>query len=350
MNTESPRDLAGYIALVSSIITGLFFIFSSVFTGSIVQWLPTIITIFCTAIATFFVSRYLIEKFIHKKIKLIYKTIHRSKQHKGNDTKVPSKDMLNTVKKDVEEWAEKNEKALEQLHLKEEFSREFIGNVSHELKTPIFNIQGYVLTLLEGGLEDENINRKYLERAEKSIDRMIHLVEDLDTITQIESKQLNLNSQTENLLEIANDVLESLEGLANEKGIELKYNKPYDQPIYVVCDKKRITQVLSNLVVNSIKYGKNNGVTELRFFDMNDTILIEISDNGLGIEKTHLPRLFERFYRVEESRSRDKGGTGLGLAIVKHIVDAHQQTINVRSTVKIGSTFSFTLAKAKNNQ
>ncbi|MBL4652200.1 MAG: sensor histidine kinase [Flavobacteriales bacterium] len=345
MNTESPRDLAGYIALVCSIITGLFFIVSSIVTDFPCQWLPIAITVFCTAIVTFFVSKFLIEKFIYKKIKLIYKTIHHSKQQKGAKTVVPSKDMLNTVKKDVEEWAEENEKALEQLQLKEEFSREFIGNVSHELKTPIFNIQGYVLTLLEGGLEDENINRKYLQRAEKSIDRMIHLVEDLDTITQIESKQLNLNAQRENLLEIANDVIESLESLAVEKGIKIKYNTLYDQPIYVMCDKKRITQVLTNLVVNSIKYGKEKGVTELRFFDMNDNILIEISDNGLGIKESHLPRLFERFYRVEESRSRDKGGTGLGLAIVKHIVDAHQQTINVRSTIGIGSTFSFTLAK-----
>jgi len=253
--------------------------------------------------------------------------------------------MLNTVKKDVEQWAEENEKELEQLQLKEAFSREFIGNVSHELKTPIFNIQGYVLTLLEGGLEDDNINRKYLQRAEKSIDRMIHLVDDLDTITQIESKQLNLNSQKENLIEMAQDVLESLENAANEKGIELTYNKSYDQPIHVVCDKKRIIQVLTNLIVNSIKYGKDNGVTEIRFFDMDNNILVEISDNGLGIDSVHLPRLFERFYRVEESRSRDKGGTGLGLAIVKHIIDAHQQTINVRSTLNIGSTFSFTLAK-----
>lgn len=346
MNTESPRDLAGYIALVSSVITGLFFIISNVTIGSQINWATTCLTVILTAIGSFFISKILIEKFIHNKIKLIYKTIHRTKQVKGSETVIPSKDILNRVKRDVEQWAEINNKTLEEFQLREDFSREFIGNVSHELKTPIFNIQGYVLTLLEGGLEDKSINRKYLERAEKSIDRMITLVEDLDTITQIESKQLHLNSQKENIVQIVKDVCELMENRAAKRGIKLRFNMDYDSPIYVNCDKKRISQVLTNLIVNSIKYGKEDGRTEIRFYDMDTTVLVEISDDGLGINADHLPRLFERFYRVEESRARDKGGTGLGLAIVKHIMDAHQQTINVRSTVDVGSTFSFTLAKS----
>jgi two-component system, OmpR family, phosphate regulon sensor histidine kinase PhoR len=345
MNTESPRDLAAYIALVSCLFAGLFFGVSNFVTDTPINWTTLFLTVLFTGIASFFVSKILIEKFIHDKIKLIYKTIHRSKQQKGSDTEIPSKNMLNAVKKDVEKWAEENEKTVEKLQLKEEFSREFIGNVSHELKTPIFNIQGYVLTLLEGGLEDENINRKYLERAEKSIDRMINLVEDLDTITQIEIKQLSLNYQKENIVQIAKDVFELMEDNAATRDVTLRFNKDYDAPVYVNCDRKRITQVLTNLIVNSIKYGNEGGRTEVRFYDMDTTVLVEVSDNGLGIAPDHLPRLFERFFRVEESRSRDKGGTGLGLAIVKHIIDAHQQTINVRSTINLGSTFSFTLER-----
>ena len=345
MNTESPRDLAGYIALVSSIIVGLFSVVSNWVTEAPINWITLLLTVIFAAVSSFFISKYLIEKFIHNKIKLIYKTIHRTKQVKGSETVIPSKDMLNSVKRDVEQWAEINNKTLEEFQLREDFSREFIGNVSHELKTPIFNIQGYVLTLLEGGLEDKSINRKYLERAEKSIDRMITLVEDLDTITQIESKQLHLNSQKENIVQIVKDVYELMENRAAKRGIKLRFNMDYDSPIYVNCDKKRISQVLTNLIVNSIKYGKEDGRTEIRFYDMDTTVLVEISDDGLGIKPAHLPRLFERFYRVEESRSRDKGGTGLGLAIVKHIIDAHKQTINVRSTINLGSTFSFTLER-----
>lgn len=345
MNSESPRDLAFYIAFASAAIIGAISIVSRIILSVNFNWLAIGSTVFFSGVAIFFISKILIEKFIYNKIKLIYKTIQKTKRKKNDPIIDPSEDMLNKVKSDVESWAEETKIELEQLQIKEAFSREFSGNVAHELKTPIFNIQGYILTLLEGGLEDENINRKYLERAEKSVERMINLVEDLDTITRIEAKQLNLKIAKENIVEIATDIIEIMEDNAETKGIKIRFNKQYDTPILVKCDKKRIMQVFTNLISNAIKYGKEGGSIEVRFYDMDENILVEIADDGLGIDTIHLPRLFERFYRVEESRARDTGGTGLGLAIVKHLIEAHKQTINVRSTKDVGSTFSFTLAK-----
>ncbi|MDA9563374.1 ATP-binding protein [Flavobacteriales bacterium] len=345
MNTDSPRELAAYIAFITAAALGFGLLVTNYIFSLTTNWFSIVIVDFLTALVVYFASKYSIEQFIFERIKLIYKTINRTKQQQGQQPEI-TPDMLNTVEKDVQQWMEDNNSAINQLELKEAFSREYTGNVAHELKTPIFNIQGYILTLLEGGLEDESINRKYLQRAEKSVERMINLIDDLDTITRIEAKQLHLKISKENIVDIAEDVIESLEDSAKKSDIKLKFDRTYDALIHVSCDKKRIIQVLTNLVVNSIKYGKDNGTTEIRFYNMDDTILVEVSDDGLGIEEQFLPRLFERFYRIEESRARDTGGTGLGLAIVKHIIDAHQQTINVRSTIGVGSTFSFTLAKA----
>ncbi len=228
----------------------------------------------------------------------------------------------------------------------EKFRREFLGNVSHELKTPIFNIQGYVLTLLEGALEDEQINKKYLQRTQKSVERMISIVEDLESISTLEHNEKNLKIENFDIVDLCKSVQDSLEDKANKSTISLAFDKEYSS-IFVEADKMKINQVLTNLIDNSIKYGKENGSTKIRFYDMDDAILVEVSDDGIGIDEIHLPRLSERFFRVEESRSREKGGTGLGLSIVKHIIESHQQTLNIRSTVGIGSTFSFTLKKAK---
>ena len=228
----------------------------------------------------------------------------------------------------------------------EKFRREFLGNVSHELKTPIFNIQGYVLTLLEGALEDEQINKKYLQRTQKSVERMISIVEDLESISTLEHNEKNLKIENFDIVDLCKSVQDSLEDKANKSTISLAFDKEYSS-IFVEADKMKINQVLTNLIDNSIKYGKENGLTKIRFYDMDDAILVEVSDDGIGIDEINLPRLSERFFRVEESRSREKGGTGLGLSIVKHIIESHQQTLNIRSTVGIGSTFSFTLKKAK---
>jgi two-component system, OmpR family, phosphate regulon sensor histidine kinase PhoR len=242
-------------------------------------------------------------------------------------------------------WADDRKNEIERLKKLEVYRKEFLGNVSHELKTPIFNIQGYVLTLLDGGLEDPAINRDYLMRAERSIDRMITIIDDLESISQLETGELQIEQERFDIVALAKDVCEGQEMKATGKGIILTL--PGDpKPLFVFADRFRIRQVLTNLVVNSIKYGKEYGETKIRFYDIGSTISIEVADNGLGIGKEHLPRLFERFYRVDKSRSREMGGTGLGLAIVKHILEGHNQSINVMSTEGVGTVFSFTLKKA----
>ena len=229
----------------------------------------------------------------------------------------------------------------------ENFRREFIGNVSHELKTPIFNIQGYVQTLIDGGIEDENVNMKYLKRANLSVDRMINIVEDLEVISRLETDKEELDFENFNITDVINEAIDQLEMKANSMNISLELSNESNSEI-VNADRNKIQQVFMNLISNSIKYGKEGGTTIVRLFDMEEKILIEVADNGIGIAEDALNRLFERFYRVDKNRSRKIGGTGLGLAIVKHIIEGHQQTINVRSTVDIGSTFSFILEKSKN--
>ena len=282
-----------------------------------------------------------VKLYIHSKISVIYKNIYT---HKGV-TRFEDVD-IDSVEKEVEDWAIQKENEILQMKASETYRREFIGNVSHELKTPIFNIQGYILTLLDGGLFDEEVNMKYLKRTSKSVDRMINIVDDLEVITRLETEETQLEIGEFNIVELAKDVLDQLELKANESKIELSIQKEILGE-FVLGDIDKIQQVFANLVSNSIKYGKEGGRTEVRFFDMNENILIEIADDGIGISEMDLPRLFERFYRVDKNRSRKIGGTGLGLAIVKHIIEAHNQTINVRSTFDVGSTFSFILEKAK---
>lgn len=296
----------------------------------------------------FIVNLFLFRSYIHNRVKIIYRNIFSQKLDGGIDNKIKalsmSEDVVDSVGEEVKEWATSKTKEIQILKELEQYRKDFIGNVSHELKTPIFNIQGYILTLLEGGLEDENINRKFLERALKSVDRMTTLVEDLDLITRLESQQLELKNDRFQLSSLVLDIFNSLEILASNANVKL-ISKVADN-IYVKGDQSRIRQVIVNLVVNSIKYSnESDALTEVRAHDMDEKYLIEVSDNGIGIAKEHLPRLFERFYRTDKSRSRDEGGSGLGLAIVKHIIEAHQQTLNVRSTEQVGSTFSFTLEK-----
>lgn len=310
--------------------------------------MPTVVVIF-TFILSFFLFQYTVERFIYRKIKLIYKNIHQLKLKKGQKPKSVdlNTDIISEVNKDVEAWAKDQKEEIEYLKNLENYRREFLGNVSHELKTPIFNIQGYIMTLLEGALEDEKVNRVYLERAEKSVERMVSIVEDLEIITQFESGQLILHKEKFDIVELARDTMTGIQYSAEKNNVKLVFKDVYEKPIPVKADREAIQKVLSNLFVNSIKYSKPIGETKVSFYDMDENILIEVSDNGIGIAQEHIPRLFERFYRVDRSRSRDIGGTGLGLSIVKHIIEAHNQTINVRSTVGIGTTFGFTLSKAK---
>lgn len=298
-------------------------------------------------VLVYLVIYYLLEKLITQKIRLLYRTIHNYKINRGDFPVKMNEDVLGKTEKEVLAWADNSREEIEKLRLQEEFRREFLGNLSHELKTPIFSIQGYILTLLEGGLEDENINRAFLERASKGVDRVTGIIEDLDLITRIESERLKLNTVPVNILSLAREIVESLEIKAQKRNVKLSldWKRIGSQEINVLCDRDKIGQVLSNIINNSINYGVENGHTEVRFFDLEDNVLIEVSDDGVGIKEEYLPRLFERFYRVDKSRARNEGGTGLGLAIVKHLVEAHGQTIDVRSTEGQGSTFSFTLKK-----
>jgi len=285
-------------------------------------------------------SYFLIRKYIQKRIEILYRTIQNQKLDITNSFD------LETSEQDVKKWLSERSAEIEHLKDTEQFRRDFLGNVSHELKTPIFNIQGYVLTLLEGALEDKEINRKYLLRTEKSVERMISIVEDLESISHLETNVEKIKFEQFDIVATCSAVLDALEDKAKQNAISIIFDKEY-APILVQADEQKISQVLTNLLVNSIKYGNQNGITKVHFFDMNDVMLVEVSDDGIGIEEPHLARLCERFYRVDDSRSREKGGTGLGLSIVKHIIESHQQTLNIRSTVGVGSTFSFTLKKAE---
>jgi two-component system phosphate regulon sensor histidine kinase PhoR len=312
-----------------------------------IDWRLTIATVLIIGLTSFIWIYWSIEKFIYQKIKIIYKTIHRFKSGKDNKKDLSMKDdMLAEVNKDVMDWAENRIQEIRELREKDSFRKEFIGNLSHELKTPIFSIQGYILTLLEGALEDPENNRKFLMKAAKSVDRITMLLQDLDSITKIESGNLKLNKEKFDIVELTREVFESLEHKAKKNNVELIIANPGQIQTFVDADRSKIAQVLTNLIVNSINYGKDGGRTKVRFYDMDENVLIEVADNGLGMSEEHLPRVFERFYRVDKSRSRHVGGSGLGLSIVKHIIDSHGQTINVRSTENVGSTFSFTLKKA----
>ena len=286
------------------------------------------------------VTYFLLNKFFYDRIKVIYKSIYKFK----GTSKITEID-IDHVEKEAKEWADAKEEELDQMKKDDNYRREFIGNVSHELKTPIFNIQGYLQTLIDGGLNDENINLKYLKRANKSVDRMINIIDDLEVISKLETEQDELDFQKFNIVELVHEIFDLMEMKASEMNINLKL-KNESQGVTVVADRNKIQQVLMNLVSNSIKYGKDGGDVIIRFFDMHNNMLIEVSDNGIGIAQESLDRLFERFYRVDKNRSREIGGTGLGLAIVKHILEGHNQTINVRSTKGKGSTFSFILPKA----
>lgn len=345
---NTPRKIALFTAsTVSVIMAVLIFLLLLLTNGQFNYWLLLVGPIIGFA-ASYFLLRYAVERFIHDKIKIIYKTIHSNKTSVSTRQLDFTEDVLDTVNREVVLWAEDSSKEIDDLKHKEEYRREFLGNVAHELKTPIFNIQGYVHTLLDGGLEDEEVNRKFLNRADKSVERMISIVKDLEAITKMESGVLDLDLEKLNIVELAEGVLDQLESKAEKNQVSIKFDQDYDQQIMVLADRDMIGQVYTNLIDNSIKYSGEGSKITLRFFDMDQHILCELADNGRGIAQEHIPRLFERFYRVDKARTSNKGGTGLGLAIVKHILEAHEQAINVRSSTeeRSGTTFSFTLKKA----
>ena len=256
---------------------------------------------------------------------------------------------MDDISTELDSWAEDNDREIARLKEAEKFRKQYLGNVAHELKTPIFNIQGYISTLLDGGLEDEVINRKYLERAEKSVERMINILGDLDTISRLDSDMNQMHPESFDMVALCKDIAEQAEMEAAKRNITLQVKGADNLPssCWVSADKFYIGQVLENLIVNSIRYGKEGGLTKITCRDMLDKVLVEVEDDGIGIAKGDLPRVFERFYRTDKGRSREQGGTGLGLAIVKHIIENHGEKVSVRSELGVGSTFTFTLKKVK---
>lgn len=287
-----------------------------------------------------------IDRFLSKSLLPIYKTIFgMTSKDKAPLSLDLMQNPLDEAEKSVTDWADQRIQEIRDLQAKDDFRKEFIGNLAHELKTPLFNIQGYVSSLMEGAMDDERVREKFLEKANRNIDRMTRIVEDLDTISHLEFDRLELELNPMDIVKCSREVIESFENKAESRQVMLVMKE--QDPISVIGDEFRISQVLINLVNNAIKYGRIGGTVILSFVDFNDRILIEVTDDGPGIGPAELPRIFERFYRIDKSRSRDQGGSGLGLAIVKHIIEAHGQSINAKSEVGKGSTFSFTLQKAK---
>ncbi|WP_281671261.1 sensor histidine kinase [Rikenella microfusus] len=299
------------------------------------------------AVVVYFAAAHVMRRYVIFRIKPMYQIL-RSRDSKSGEIaeEYRGRDVVTEVEGELQAWAERNTLEIARLRENEQYRKEFVGNVSHELKTPLCSIQGYILTLLDGGLEDPDINRKYLEQTEKNIERLIHIVRDLEDISRLEAGTLELRRERFDLLALVDEIMQSLEMQAAERGIVLVSDAgPLDR-LMVDADRARVGQVLINLLSNSIKYGKEGGRTRVRYVDMFEKVMVEVQDNGIGLTAEQLPRIFERFYRVDKSRSRAAGGTGLGLAIVKHILEAHKETITVRSTPDVGTTFSFTLAKA----
>ncbi len=297
---------------------------------------------------TYQVFIYFLRRYIYRKVKLIYKTIRTEKlSSEEKSRKVDMRrNIIEEAEMEVAAWAEQQRTELDKYKSWADYRRDFLGDISHELKTPIFNIQGYLDSLLDGGLEDPQVNRHFLARAAKNVERLQTIVLDLETISRLESGQLLIEQRVFDIRELAKEVFEDMEMKARDKNISLEFKDKTAPNIKVRADRDKIRQVLVNLVQNSIKYGISNGRTRIGLYDMEQMVLVEVSDNGIGIPRDHLAHVFDRFYRVDKSRSREQGGSGLGLSIVKHIIEAHQQTINVRSSPNKGATFGFTLEKA----
>jgi len=347
MKNKTTKLLAFYTSLFLAIFTVVLFLSINIFYNSPINKNLIIFFPIVLFVITYLLVFTIIEKFIYRRIEVIYQSIYDLKYPRNKKIiKRPFKsDMLHEVEQEVKQWAVNNSLEIEQLKKMEVYRREFLGNVSHELKTPIFNIQGYIETLIDGGIKDKKVNKKFLNKAAKNIERLSTIIKDLEMITLIENDKLNLRNEVFNICNLIIDIIDSLEMLAKGSNIKLELIKGHKIDFSVIADKERISQVLINLITNSIKYGKEQGRITVDCHDMGDKIQIEISDDGIGIEQKHLPRLFERFYRVDTDRSRKHGGSGLGLAIVKHIIEAHNQTISVKSEVGKGSTFTFTLRK-----
>ena len=311
-----------------------------------ISFVNILLIVISTFMFSFFALQYRAEKFIYQRVKKIYDDV--SLLETSSFRSQPITTDMSTLIHEVEKFAKDRKLEIETLKIREEYRREFLGNVSHELKTPLFTVQGYLLTLLDGAMNDKTIKEKYLKRAEKGVERLIYIVKDLDMITKLETGEIHLELTEFNIIEVIHNVFDLLEMRAAKKNITLTFDIKYKHKILVYADKEKIQQVVTNLIMNSIKYGKENGTTEVSIEDLTkNKAIVRITDNGEGIEKKYISRLFERFYRVDKSGARSEGGSGLGLAIVKHIIEGHDEKIYVESQFGVGSEFSFTLEKIK---
>ena len=315
------------------------------------KWLPSLLLFVGLFIISYLIIYLTVKRFVYRKIKLIYKLIYQTKASKKEEfyfkNILPQKS-IDEVNEDVEQWAVQHKEELEVLRKNESFRKEFLLNLSHELKTPIFAIQGYVDTLLNGALSNNEVNKKFLGNASKNVDRLVNLLDDLDEITKLESGEQLLLKENFIIQDLIKEIFESLSIKADEQKIKCFIKDGCEVPLAVYADKEKIRMVIINLIDNAIKYGKQNGIIEASAYKVDGKkILIEITDNGYGIGEEHLSRIFERFYRTDLARARKAGGSGLGLSIVKHIIEAHEDTIHVRSKIDVGTTFGFLLPAAK---
>jgi len=328
--------------LLTLVVIGLLY-----WSGGLVWYLPIAFAVF-SLLFSFLVIQTRVERFIYKRVKRIYDEM--SLLESSSFSSKPITTDMKTLTEEIEKFAKVKKVEIDTLKIREEYRRDFLGNVSHELKTPLFTVQGYILTLLDGAIKDKKVSEKYLKRASKGVERLIYIVKDLDMITKLETGDLNLKKQPFDIIELIRNVFELLEMRAAKKDISLTFDMEYLKPIYVLGDSEKIQQVLTNLLVNSIKYGHMNGTTEVSVENLiKNRVIVRVTDNGEGIPKQHIPRLFERFYRVDQSGSRKEGGSGLGLSIVKHIIEAHDEKIYVESELDVGSEFSFTLERTENS-
>ena len=332
---------ATFITLFLTLALGVFFYVE----GTVSYWFLGGFAL-VSYLFSFFIIQYRVQKYIYKRVVKIYEDVRLLDAATFSPKRVTTD--METLTREVERFAENKKLEIESLNVRENYRREFLGNISHELKTPLFTVQGYILTLLEGAMKDKSVRKKYLQRASKGVERLIYIIKDLDMITKLEAGDLNLNEEEFNIIKLVQSVFDLQEMKAHKKQISLTFDRNYTKDLFVYADRDRIQQVLTNLIVNSIKYGVKDGTTEVSIEEfVNNKVLVRITDNGEGIEKENIPRLFERFFRVDKSGSRKEGGSGLGLAIVKHIVEAHNEKIYVESQIGIGSEFSFTLEKAE---
>ncbi len=330
---------AAFIAISLMVLLGFFMWYKNV-----LDWFFLAVFALFSFGISFFIVQLRIEKFIYRRIKRIYDDVTLLESSSLSSRTITTD--MGTLTQEIEKFAQDKKVEIDTLKIREEYRKDFLGNVSHELKTPLFTVQGYLETLLDGALEDKNVRKKYLIRANKAVDRLIYIVNDLDLITKLEASELNVNWEVFDIIELIKTNFELLEMKASKKQIALTFDMEYKKPIYVRADAEKIRQVITNLLVNSIKYGNENGTTEISVENLiQNKVIIRVTDNGEGIPEQHIPRLFERFYRVDQSRNRKEGGSGLGLAIVKHIIEAHEERIYVESVEGVGSEFSFTLEK-----